>query len=93
VHQSNGRIPSAYPCPQVQDAEFAGYDMDTVLHGMMSAGLSYTGHGGGCEFFEYQHVDCDLPFQCFIPLSHSDSGHSAEDKMLGYDPLLHTVDE
>jgi hypothetical protein len=29
VHQTSSRIPTAYPCSQVQDVEFAGNDVDT----------------------------------------------------------------
>jgi hypothetical protein len=37
----------------------------------MSARLSYKGLAAGYIFFDY-HVDFAVPFECLIPLSHSD---------------------
>jgi hypothetical protein len=39
AHQTNSRIPAAYPCLQVQDDEFIGYDTDTAIHFVMFARL------------------------------------------------------
>jgi hypothetical protein len=49
VHHTNGRNPTACPCPQVQDDEFAGYDMGTVPRRVMFARLSYRGLRGRAE--------------------------------------------
>jgi len=46
VHYTSGRISTAYSFLYVQDAEFAGYGMDTVLYYVLFSRLPFAEHGG-----------------------------------------------
>jgi hypothetical protein len=46
-------FPTAYPCPQVRDIEFGGYDVGKLVLCVISARLSYADHEGGRKFAEY----------------------------------------
>jgi hypothetical protein len=51
MHQTKGRIPTSYPCPQVQEDEFGGmYGTVTVLQFVT---FSSPEHGGGRKSLGY----------------------------------------